>query len=523
MPKIRWLLVLAFCAAQRDVFAAPIDFHQKYELRIPGLAVAFVPENDADIRQLKAKVDNALAQPDDESKHERRGLAEISLLAKSILATPDSPARQKAERDLLEVVLAVNNLERPTVLPHFDAVMFPTFAKQLHRPIGVGKTPAADLVPGQGGDLSERDPLPNSFWSRPINIAGEDLSAGFGRASLPNFGSKVCQYYVPKESSGMNPGYEVQCDGSSVKLKFGEQSSEPFATRIFWALGYHSDPTDYSPGIKVAYDRRIFTEFNSRKAVRTKFTVLWLVPVYSMNLQGWHDPFDYVASAVLRDGTRWSGRELKHHLLDGTNFVAEVEKKIDYIVTTPANVQIKEAHVKSIGPWDYAQLDHADRREVRAAGLLAAWIGFYDTRFDNTKLRLVGPKKNPHLEHYFSDLGAGLGRTSGLMAWHGEKVNEFPIRFTAPSNGRLRIVGYTPVVPTKAFADMTLDDARWMARLIGQLTPEQITQALRASGYDDDTIRLYTAKLLTRRNYMMSDLGLASELATTHAPVTASK
>ena len=54
-------------------------------------------------------------------------------------------------------------------------------------------------------------------------------------------------------------------------------------------------------------------------------------------------------------------------------------------------------------------------------------------------------------------------------------------------------------------------DARWMARLIGQLRVEQIEAALAASGYDAATIRLYTQKLVSRRNHMIEDLGLASE------------
>jgi hypothetical protein len=288
---------------------------------------------------------------------------------------------------------------------------------------------------------------------------------------------------------------------------------------MFWALGFHADPTDYAAGVKVAYDRRIFTEFNSRQPVRTTFTVLWFIPVYSMNLQRPKDPFDYVAAAVLRDGRQWSGPELKRQLMTGTNFQPAVEAQIDYIITTPVNVQVKDPQVKSIGPWDYGQWDHANRREVRGAGLLAAWLGFYDTRFDNTKLRLVGPKKHPHLEHYFSDLGGGLGRTTGLISWHGENVNAFPWSFTAPpldqGKGRLarplRIVGYTPIVRTPAFAAMTIDDACWMARLIGQLRAGQITQALAASGYDAAAIRLYAQKLISRRNKMMADLGLSAE------------
>lgn len=490
-----------------------LDFNRHFELETGQGTVRFNPSRDADLARLSARVDAVLRLPGDESKHARRGLEEMARLAQAALAAQPGPDKERVEDELVETACAVNNLNRPTIPRRFDVILLPSFLRQLFRPIGTGKSPANDLSPGCQGDLSRCDPLPSTFWSRPANIEAEDLYDGFGRTNLPSVGNSICHYSAPKETSGMNPGYEVKWGDQTVKLKFGEQSSEPAVTRFFWAMGFHTDPTDYLPGVKMAYDRRIFTEFNSRHPVRMKFTLLWFIPVYSMNLQRHADPFDYVAKAVLRDGRQWSGAELKRHLMDGTNFVSAVEAQIDYLVTTPANVQVKDERAKSIGPWDYGQLDHSGRRELRGAGLLAAWLGFYDTRFDNTKLRLVGPKKHRELVHYFSDLGGGLGRTTGLLSWHGENVNAFPWTFTAAPTRRhpLRIVGYSPIVRTAAFAAMTIDDARWMARSIGRLQVAQIRQALKAAGYDPPSVRLYTLKLVNRRNQMMADLGLDRE------------
>jgi hypothetical protein len=519
MGAMRECLVFAAGLLAFNAVAGPVNLNQVFKLRVGAETVRFNPVEDGDLRRLDRQVQVLLSKPEGESKHTRRGLEEIERLTENALNRPTPADRKQLEIDLVETVLAVNNNARPPIPRHFDAIMTPLALLQLFRPIGIGQKPAANLQPGPTDDLSRRDPLPSSFWSLPPDIATENLHDGFGRPGLPRIADKLCRYAAPKETTGMNPGFEVDCGQERVKLKFGEVSSEPLVTRMFWALGFHADPTDYAAGVKVAYDRRIFTEFNSRQPVRTTFTVLWFIPVYSMNLQRSKDPFAYVAAAVLRDGRHWSGPELKRRLMTGTNFLPAVEAQIDYVVTTPANVQVKDPLVKSIGPWDYGQLDHANRREVRGAGLLAAWLGFYDTRFDNTKLRVVGPKKHPRLEHYFSDLGGGLGRTKGLLSWHGENVNAFPWTFTAPpldlGKGRLarplRIVGYTPDVRTPAFAAMTIDDARWMARLIGQLRSDQIIQALTASGYDPATIHLYTQKLISRRNKMIADLGLAGE------------
>jgi hypothetical protein len=165
-------------------------------------------------------------------------------------------------------------------------------------------------------------------------------------------------------------------------------------------------------------------------------------------------------------------------------------------------------------------LDHAGRRELRGVGILAAWLGFFDTRYDNLRVRLVKTDGDEQIVHYFSDLGGGMGQTKGLLFMHGERPNEFPWTFTKPGlwqgPGRmarpLRIEGYKPIVPTESFAAMTIDDARWMARLIGQLSERQIVQALVASGYDSAEVRLYTEKLINRRDRMVADLGLAKEI-----------
>ena len=311
-------------------------------------------------------------------------------------------------------------------------------------------------------------------------------------------------------------------------MKFAEISSEPFAARIFDALGFHVDPTDYSPLIKVRYSRRIFQEFNLRKPLETHFTFLGVVPLFTLELQRHYDPFDYIATAVLKDGTRWSGRELRRRLLkrpeevhaetDSSNFRAEVENSIEYLETVPASVQLKIG--KSIGPWDFGQLDHASRRELRGAGLLAAWLGWFDTRFDNTRLRIMQRDGRHQLEHYFSDLGGVLGQTTGMLYARGELPNAFPWTFTQPPLWQgphrlakpLRLTGYKPVALTPAFAAMTVDDARWMARLIGALSEDQIEQALVAAGFDSAQVRLYLAKLLSRREHMIADLGLTGEL-----------
>ena len=468
-------------------------------------------------------------------KRAHRGLREMHRLIAAILDCNDPREAQKLRTLLLESAAASGNLSHQPLPERVDFVEMPwLFMNRLSRPVGKGKTDATNLQAGHEDDLSQVDPEPSTFWQRPATISGKDLFYGFGRGHLLLESYPLCSYSGPKESFGRNPGFEIESNGKKLKLKFAEVSSEPFAARIFDALGYHADPTDYAASVKVGYSRRLLQEFNSRKPLRTQFTLFGFLPLFTLQLQQDYDPFQYVAAAILTDGTSLSGPELKRRLfyrldaphpeLDPTNFRTEFESRIEYLTTVPANVQIKTG--KSIGPWDFGELDHASRRELRGVGLLAAWLGWFDTRSDNTRLRIIDKDRN-ELAHYFSDLGGVLGETSGILFSRGEQPNAFPWTFTRPALWQgphhlarpLRLTGYKPVDLTPAFAEMTLDDARWMARLIAALRPEQIEQALIASGYDSAQVRLYLAKLLSRRDRMLRDLGLINQLPLSAASV----
>jgi hypothetical protein len=202
------------------------------------------------------------------------------------------------------------------------------------------------------------------------------------------------------------------------------------------------------------------------------------------------------------------------------NFRTNVEAELDYLVMAPANVQPRDGPTQSIGSWDFGELVHENLRELRGAGLLAAWLGWFDSRADNTKLRLVRDAEDVQLLHFFSDLGGGMGSGTGLFSPRGEDPNKFTWTFTTPEIVRgpgqmttpFRIQQFKPTVPTEAFAAMTGDDAGWMARLIGQLTENQLRAALIASGYDNIEARLYLEKLISRRDRMIIDLRLQDEI-----------
>jgi hypothetical protein len=248
----------------------------KFELRLELGQCSFDPSSDLDLNRLELAVEallqkSALAPKDSKAsshahpERSHRGLQELQRLIGAVRASSSEPQRSECVALLLETVAALNNDQRPPIPAKVDFLEMPwLFLRQTHRPVGTGRTPATNLAPGPYPDLSCLDPLPSTFWHRPSGISAIDVYHGFGRTSWLHLENVVCDYSAPKKSLGLNPGFDVSAEGVSIKVKFAEVSSEAFLTRIFDALGYHADPTDYAREVRVRYDRRLLQEFYSR-------------------------------------------------------------------------------------------------------------------------------------------------------------------------------------------------------------------------------------------------------------------
>jgi hypothetical protein len=472
--------------------------------------------------------------PDQLSKRETHGVEAIAKIAREALKSTDEERSRRLD-DLGEVMTGLKNYRRPTV-PDAVGVTAPWRLLVLNsdRTIGRGNSSEDDESTGATSGLR------SGIWRQPPNIASQDLYSGFDRERLPDLSKVIWEYAEPKSSSGTRPGCEIRFTNIRFKAKFAEAHSEPFTARIFHVLGYHVDPTDCALELKIRYNRRFFREFNMRKPLKMSVRPLW-IPFGSIDVQPTYDPFAFVRRAVLKEGRSISAAELKSLLLlsptnqastgnlqnsrsrvsvtDASSFNPKMEATLDYIVVGPVNLQSAKEPMDSVGCWDFVGLGHENIRELRGAGLLAAWLGWFDSRFDNTRLRLAETNGHPELQFFFSDLGSGMGSGKGWLVRHGEDANAFEWTFTTPEivrgPGRMttpfRVKHFRTIIPTPAFQKMTNEDARWMARLIAQLSEEQISAALIASGYDSAEAKLYLEKLISRRDQMLRDLGLAKE------------
>jgi len=438
---------------------------------------------------------------------------------------------------------------------------------------GSGRNPALNLPAHSAGDLSRVDPLPTTFWTPPGDIASKDLYHGFGRTTLPSITEEICTFEEEHKGYGARPAFDVRHQGRVWRVKFGEEHTGPFATRIWWALGYPVQIADYSPEFRIRYDRRILTKMNERKTNAIKLKLLG-VSLLNMRDVQYRDPFRFIKAAVLKDGTRLSPRELRLRLfpilqppqppresgprelsqpgshwpeeewfqrpvqgrqrlpakpeLNESLYDSRFEAQIDHLVMDHAFLRTRERQpgVENVGFWDYNFGDHPKRRELRGMGLLSAWIDNWEVRWGNCRLRAIDePGGRVRLEHVVTDLGAVLGNSAGLIRTVNGKIrfgpypddpNDFAwacTRAARPGQTSVPIRDFMPITKVRPFYEMNADDARWMARMIARLTENQIRQALIAAGYDAAPARLLLEKLVWRRDKMIHDLGLGGEFA----------
>jgi hypothetical protein len=181
-------------------------------------------------------------------------------------------------------------------------------------------------------------------------------------------------------------------------------------------------------------------------------------------------------------------------------------------------------------------VDHDDRRELRGARLLAAWLNHFDSREQNTMdvFMQVDPddKHSPgFVRHYILDLGdcfgsvwasTGISRrlghayyldfpylaedfvTLGVIErpWDraqrtGGIFNYFSARDFDPEAWR---GGY----PNPAFARMTEADGAWMARILAHFDEPKVRAAVSVGQYTESAARYLTQTLLQRRRAILN-------------------
>jgi len=339
---------------------------------------------------------------------------------------------------------------------------------------------------GEAVDVNALDEVPDSSWFE--NRAGvreltpQEKAEGFclGQKRLPDVAAPRSWLVDQGKSDGVTPGFRVEVDGAKLLFKadrlttpYRASAAEAIGARLYWDIGFHA-PCNFVHAIHPE--------------------VLRLKPgLFTPTAMGTKVPFDEKALASV---------------LEQAPLRADGTRRMGVSRWLPG---------RPLGPFTYHGVrdddprdvvPHEDRRELRAARLVAAWIGHYDAREQNTMATWIGDGKRGVVKHWYLDFGDSLGTRTKIddlsrryghtyLIDPGDVLFDFFTlgatlrpweRATTASETFPYFTSYgfdperwKPGYPNPAFSRMTERDAAWLARILANVDDDAVAAAVRAA------------------------------------------
>ena len=123
---------------------------------------------------------------------------------------------------------------------------------------------------------------------------------------------------------------------------------------------------------------------------------------------------------------------------------------------------------------------------------------------NNVILQATNPDGSVERRYVISDLGATFGKTGGAIAHSRNEPEKFvKTKFIEGADGghvRFAFSGKQD----ELLHQVTVEDAKWIGRLLSQLSDQQIEDAFRAADFKPDEIQMLTAEIKERINQLVN-------------------
>jgi hypothetical protein len=193
--------------------------------------------------------------------------------------------------------------------------------------------------------------------------------------------------------------------------------------------------------------------------------------------------------------------------------------RIEGLNKTLENVRFgaRPKEIKRIDEWKWENNPFTGKREFQGLKIMMALLNNWDIKDSNNTILVVhGDNGQTELRYIVHDLGATFGKTGGAF-WRITRSRNDPEGYEKANfidkvrDGRVDF-HYTGK-GTHLFDNITVDDARWMAHWLSQLSDQQIVDAFRAANYTPEEVRLLSAALRERIKELtdLPDLRTASK------------
>jgi hypothetical protein len=273
------------------------------------------------------------------------------------------------------------------------------------------------------------------LWREPVDIESRDLFNGPGGEAMKPDLSRVT-FIKDQAAGGYSINYRVR-DGAGkvwVAKLRDEAQPETAAVRLVWAVGY-------------------MTEIN------------YLVPCVK------------IEGAPARNVKRCEGGGFAN-----VKFEARPKK------------------VKRLAGWQWANNPFGGTKEFQGMIVLMSLMNNWDLKDDNNRIIFVprGAGGGPELQYVLSDLGATFGKTGGFMSRSRNRPQDFAkSKFIEGVEGNRVKFAYGGK-NSGLFANITVEQARWIGSWLSRLSDKQISDAFRAANYAPDDVQLLNGAFRAR-------------------------
>jgi hypothetical protein len=140
--------------------------------------------------------------------------------------------------------------------------------------------------------------------------------------------------------------------------------------------------------------------------------------------------------------------------------------------------------MKRLDEWKWGENPFIGTREFQGLKVAMVLINNWDIKDSNNKVLLVRDDGRNELRYIVSDLGATFGKTGSLITRSRNNPGDFiNADFVDELKGRFVDFHYSGK-RKGVFRDITIEQARWLGRLLSRLSLKQIKDAFRAANYD---------------------------------------
>jgi hypothetical protein len=362
---------------------------------------------------------------------------------------------------------------------------------------------------GEAENVNAFDEVPDSSWftnrigARPLSpdeVARGYCAEGPELGSDPPDGSWIVDH---GKDNGANPGFRVNIRGQKYLLKTDDAQVErataaaAIASRLYYAAGW------WAPCDSVVYFKKSALKLKPGLTIKANTGP---VQLFDQNrLDG----------MLARGGRR------------GELYRALASRWLPGVPLGPFTYEGK----RDDDPSDV--IAHENRRDLRGARLIAAWLNHFDSREQNSMSTwiAVNPRDGAsggHVRHWYIDLGDSFGSewtvdaisrrlghaylldfgylfedfaTFGAVERPWDRAQRTP---GATNFGYFSERDFDPELwrgeyPNPAFGRMTERDGAWAARIIARFTPEQIRAAVGVGDFTNPAHTEFLVRVLVAR------------------------